>query len=418
MKNTWFYFFRSFYNKLGLLLWGRAVRICVFQLGEYGRFSILRKIIQRYEKKPRINVREADYYLKILEELGGVRNQKRTDDDLAIIEYMILTNENLEKVVNDKGGEWKKLRLSCLDENICSYKIDENANEIFNVIFCKEDIPSQEWNRFYIRVMKELKWDEITIVDERGINKKAYVTYKGEIGEGNSKKCFLRCHSPGRSYPMEMKYIGLHLGIKSNVCVFDYRGTYNSYGKPSEGGYYLDADAVFNELIQYYDYDTKNIWVTGFSLGGAVAAYIKMKYHHLGVNYIGENTFCSLKELLFMQCWFADFAGNLGLPSILSHDSEITSLVKQDYFDTREKFKKLENSGKFGGTVIVVSTEGDNIVPKEEAEKLCLSAGRFGKSYHLVCNKKDDIHDGHMDRPVEDSNVWEKYSGIIFSLDR
>jgi hypothetical protein len=408
-KNNWFYrVFQKFCAK--------PLRVCVFQLGEYKKFSILRKIIQRYEKKPHFTLKEIDYYLKILEEIGGEKNKKRTEDGLAIIEYMILRAENIKRKIKEKGGIWKEVKAELISDD--EYSLNPKGDPI-HVIYRPFDDTSEEWKVFFSHILKEMGWKKITLIDENKQKKSAYITSYNYFSSQQEKICFLRCHSPGRSFPMETIYIGSHLGIGCDICLFDYRGTYNSTGRPTEGGYYLDADSVFNELIQSYNYDPKNIWVTGFSLGSSVAAFIKKKYHHLGVNYIAENAFSSLEKLISSQNWFIAILGKAGLGSIESKKKEITSIVEQDHFNTLGKCQYIEKLDvDVKSTVIVIHTDQDSIVPKDSSILLYKSAKRFGFAYHLIHKKENKNNEGHMERPLEDHKIWAEYVKIIFDSKR
>ncbi len=408
--------FVNAWNALLLMFFGRVVRVCVFQMGEYGRYSIFKKIIQRYEKKPRMTINEIKFFVKILEDIGGERNKKRTEDGEAIIEYMLLRSEKMKKKIEEKGGVWKTIKAKKVGDN--TYKISDDGESTIHVIYRPEGT-SEEWKNFFNRYLKELGWDQITLFDEKDQKKEAYLTYDKELPKKRRKFCFLRSHSPGKSYPLDIKYVGIHLGVGYDVCLYDYRGTYFSSGKPTEGGYYLDAEAVYEELKQTYNYDPKDIWTTGFSLGGAVAAFLKQKYHHEGINYAAENTFSSLDGLINTQCWLVVFVGMHGLPAIEAQDEEIISKVDQDFFDTFKKFNSLAAEGKkMPSTTIIISTDKDTIVPSGTTKMLCETSKKFGNNYHLVHKKEHKSRiEGHMDRPMEDPVIRKNYLEIVLSLE-
>jgi pimeloyl-ACP methyl ester carboxylesterase len=59
---------------------------------------------------------------------------------------------------------------------------------------------------------------------------------------------------------------------------FDYRGYGNSSGFPSEGGLYLDAEAVYQHVITREGLRPQDIMAFGISLGSGPAAYIASRH--------------------------------------------------------------------------------------------------------------------------------------------
>lgn len=59
---------------------------------------------------------------------------------------------------------------------------------------------------------------------------------------------------------------------------FDYRGYGNSGGFPSEGGLYLDADAIYEHVISREGLRPQDILAFGVSLGSGPAAYIASRH--------------------------------------------------------------------------------------------------------------------------------------------
>ena len=62
---------------------------------------------------------------------------------------------------------------------------------------------------------------------------------------------------------------------------FDYRGYGNSTGFPSEGGLYLDSEAVYRRVIEREGVRPQDIMAFGVSLGSGPAAYLASR-HPLG----------------------------------------------------------------------------------------------------------------------------------------
>ncbi len=81
------------------------------------------------------------------------------------------------------------------------------------------------------------------------------------------------------------------LGV--NCLAFDYRGYGRSEGRPSEKGFYLDAEAALREARQRSGHD--RVAVVGHSLGGIAAVHLAAKFPVAGV--ILESTFTNLADM-------------------------------------------------------------------------------------------------------------------------
>ncbi|KAK2158646.1 hypothetical protein LSH36_166g04064 [Paralvinella palmiformis] len=89
-----------------------------------------------------------------------------------------------------------------------------------------------------------------------------------------------------------------------NILLVEYRGFGKSYGKPSESGIYLDAEAAADYLFKRADIDQSKIIVFGRSLGGAVSIQLSLRPYYAGriSSLIVENTFTSLPEYPSRSC--------------------------------------------------------------------------------------------------------------------
>ena len=79
------------------------------------------------------------------------------------------------------------------------------------------------------------------------------------------------------------------------VVAFNYRGTGESKGKPTEKGVYRDADAVYDYLTKDRGIDPGRIVLWGHSIGGAVAVDLATRQPCAGL--ILESTFRSAKVM-------------------------------------------------------------------------------------------------------------------------
>ncbi len=80
-----------------------------------------------------------------------------------------------------------------------------------------------------------------------------------------------------------------------NIVIFDYRGYGRSSGSPSEGGVYLDAQAVYDYLQGRDDMDHSRIIAYGASLGGAVMSELAMRRKVAGL--IIESSFTCARDM-------------------------------------------------------------------------------------------------------------------------
>ena len=78
-----------------------------------------------------------------------------------------------------------------------------------------------------------------------------------------------------------------------SIIAFNYRGTGNSMGSPSEDGVYQDAEAVYSYLIDTLSVNSSRVVLWGHSIGGAVACELARRRPCAGL--VLEATFRSAK---------------------------------------------------------------------------------------------------------------------------
>ena len=218
------------------------------------------------------------------------------------------------------------------------------------------------------------------------------------------KPHILHCHSPGRSMCMDRRFLGLHLGAGYDVTVWDPRGTVDSTGTPSEGGYYLDAEAVLEHLINEQHIPMNRMYVSGFCEGAAIAAHLKRLYHHQGIHFIGTNPYTSMAEVIANHSWLGRVAVQYGINAL----QDPTIPVVQDNFNNVHKFQNLPNSdGKF----IVCVTDTDEMMPRRTLQELAdaVRISDSGPFHEIVRCHPDPTVNGHMEPPYQDPSVWRRY---------
>jgi alpha/beta superfamily hydrolase len=396
-------------------------RSCVFQLGMYqsGLWAkvIVKLIKNRYDIPYRhLSLTSANLndFIDRLEDLGGRRAFKTTVDGNAKIDYMILAFDRVKERIEQKGGKWVEIAI-VPNKDASNYKAadpsDKSPPHYIRAIYSDHESP--EWTAFFKNTLNHFEWEEAVIAFPDS-KKSAYITfYSPSKPPETTRACFLRCHSPGRSYGMDESYIGKHLSLNQDLCLFNYRGTHQSTGVPSEGGYYLDTETLYQELISTHSYQPEQIWVTGFSLGGAVAGYLKAKYHDQGINYVGENTFSSLEDIVAFQPWPINILGKRIFHAICSTEPSIQEMTEEDYFNNLKKFSNLK-SGVKNSISIIINTDHDPIVPENSADLLYSTMKKCGNAFKIT-HKSVSKSNPHGDDLYNDAKVWQEYASIILN---
>ncbi len=145
-----------------------------------------------------------------------------------------------------------------------------------------------------------------------------------------------------------------------DVYMVDYHGFGQSEGSPSEENLYLDADALWQYVTEERGVNTGEIVIMGYSLGGAVAAYLAEQHPEVA-GLVLESTFTNL----------ADVADSLfpWLPC---------RLILGDAYDTETRLAKLSlpllvAHGR--GDQLVAYTFGRELFEKYTGEKSFLILG-------------------------------------------
>ena len=125
----------------------------------------------------------------------------------------------------------------------------------------------------------------------------------------------------------------------ASIFALEYRGYGRSEGKPSEAGFYRDAEVAFVYLVNIRGKDPKTIVSFGQSLGTAVAAHLAAQHEVAGV--VLEAPFLSAARVARRIFWF--------LPG--------TSLLVHSQFDTEEKLKGIS------APILIVHCNQDPVLP-------------------------------------------------------
>ncbi|NES74839.1 MULTISPECIES: alpha/beta hydrolase [unclassified Okeania] len=168
------------------------------------------------------------------------------------------------------------------------------------------------------------------------------------------------------SYNLERVAKLYQLGF--SVFMIDYRGYGNSKGRfPTEATVYEDALVAWNYLTQEKNFSPEEIFIYGYSLGGAVAANLCLQQPQ-AAGLIAEGCFTSIKDMAKYRRRIQIFPLNL--------------LVTQK-FDFIDKVKLLEMP------VLFIHGTKDEIVPVDMSQRLFAAAAE-PKKLLLIPNAAHD----------------------------
>jgi fermentation-respiration switch protein FrsA (DUF1100 family) len=154
----------------------------------------------------------------------------------------------------------------------------------------------------------------------------------------------LFCHGNGGNISHRLEKIKMFNFLNLNVLIFDYRGYGKSKGRPSENGLYLDAEAVYEYLVNKRNISPRKIIAYGESLGGSVAVDLAERREMGGV--IIEEGFTSV----------GDMAKKI-LPWI-------PAFIYKSEFDALRKVKNIKSP------ILIFHSTDDEVVPFEQGRRL------------------------------------------------
>lgn len=129
------------------------------------------------------------------------------------------------------------------------------------------------------------------------------------------------------------------------VVAFNYRGTGESEGMPSEDGLYRDAEAVLSYLTTTCSVVPARIVLWGHSIGGAVAAHLAGDHPCAGV--ILESTFLSAAKM----------------------SKRIIPVIPLQFFLTY-RFDNQENVARLTVPLLLIHGTADQVVPPSDSKRL------------------------------------------------
>jgi fermentation-respiration switch protein FrsA (DUF1100 family) len=164
------------------------------------------------------------------------------------------------------------------------------------------------------------------------------------VPAGSPRATILFCHGNGGNISHRLEKIKMFNFLNLNVLIFDYRGYGKSEGRPSESGLYLDAEAVYEFLVNRKNISAGKIIAYGESLGGSVAVELAERHEMGGV--IIEEGFTSVRDM-----------GKTILPWV-------PAAIYGSEFDSLMKVKSITSP------ILIFHSIDDEIVPFEQGRRL------------------------------------------------
>jgi uncharacterized protein len=174
-------------------------------------------------------------------------------------------------------------------------------------------------------------------------------------------KTLLYLHGSGANIGVDAKHVNRFHDMGLSVFSFDYRGYGKSEGAfPSETAVYADAQRVWIYLTQERKIPSKDIFIYGHSLGGAIA--IDLATHHPdAAGLIVQSSFTSGVDMARNDFWTAIFPADL--------------LLKQR-FDSIHKVPNIKLP------VLFMHGTADRRIPAFMSDQLFKASGSSQKQLH------------------------------------
>ncbi len=214
-----------------------------------------------------------------------------------------------------------------------------------------------------------LPYEDVSITTQDGIKIAGWF-----IPAESPRLTIIFCHGNGGNISHRLEKIEIFNKLNLNVLIFDYRGYGLSKGSPSENGLYLDAEAVYDYLVNEKKIFPQKIIAYGESLGGAVAVDMAGRHDLAGI--IIEGGFTSVKDVAKKYLPF------------------IPAFVYKSRFDSLEKIKDIKSPK------LIFHSVDDEIIPFTLGEKLFHGAA--------APKKFARINGGHNDAFLVSQDVFVK----------
>jgi len=251
-------------------------------------------------------------------------------DGKGKVQMMTFSAQDLEAKIVSKGGIWEKRTIE--------------GKEVFAIVPPEKE--TGEW-RDLREKLSHFHWREV----------EGMLITCEEAEKVNGSNCFLYAGSTSSAFAAHWKRAGFYLGAKQDLCFFDNGNIWKNEGRPvSEGGFYLEAEAVYEKLRAKYSLD--QLWVGGSCGGAPVAAYLKWRHHGEGINFFTEDSFPNFNDFKTpVSCLMPWVKGSLG------GTTEMESPPPEWQFSVDQMWRDLSSSEK--GKMVVIQLNEDEHISEE-----------------------------------------------------
>lgn len=218
-----------------------------------------------------------------------------------------------------------------------------------------------------------LDYEDINIITADGIRLTAWF-----IPSEESRAVLLFCHGNGGNISHRLEKIMILNRLGLDIMIFDYRGYGKSSGRPSEEGLSIDAEAVYDHMVNERELPPQKIIGYGESLGSPLIIDLALKREMAGI--IIEEAFTSVKDMA------------------REHFPFIPAFVLKSSYNSLENIKNLTIHK------LILHSVNDEIAPFEQGQRIFNSASEPKEFVELRGGHNDafmvsrDIYSSGIDR--------------------
>lgn len=320
--------------------------------------------------------------------LGATTQFVTPRDGKGQVQMMTFSAQDLEQNIQNLGGSWERRNI--------------NNREVFAII--PPPIQTQQWVEFKEK-LSHFHWRE-----EEG----AIITCDcaDEVPLDAPKKCFLFAHSTSGSFASDWKRAGFFIGSKQDLCFFDNGNIWKNSGRaPSEESFYLEIEAVYNQIKEKYP--AEDLWIGGSCGGAPVAAYLKKQLHQEGVNFFVEQSFSDLNDFVKpISGFFAPYVkGSLNCAELPPNMENPPPACQ---FGVAKLWKDLNRyEGERGGKFIFVQVRDDEHIDESAYQRYLDLARRVNTNVkHILFSSNTGWH--HADNFYLYENPRREFVHAVF----
>ncbi len=179
-------------------------------------------------------------------------------------------------------------------------------------------------------------------------------------------------HGNAANISLRMLKVDEYLAAGYGVLLAEYRGYGGNPGSPSESGFYFDGQAYLDWLISTQAIAPERMILYGESIGGGVAVEMMVRLNKQNIKPLAlvlEVPFTSLLDMAKKDYFFVP-----------------VDFLLMDRFMNSEKIKDVTVP------LLIVNTEGDEIIPYQQGERLFALADEPKKYVKIPGGDHNNLH--------------------------